>query len=299
MVVETPRLSFPKHVTEEIDLLSRALGGAYRIFLFADYGGTLVPRGTSPDTEPPSFLLKRLEKLSHVDAFSVFVLSARTVDELDGMFGLDGVGLIGQGGFEIRKPGGETSYPVDAGTTGSLLHHLELEAHGGLGREPGVKVLNKGFAIVVEHSACAPDAVRRTTRRFSELVRALDEHNRMEVIYRPDRVEARLAGWRKGDAVRHILREASTEDSLAIYIGDDVTDEEAFEALLDWSDDGDGGSSVWMIGDPDDDDESVPNALPILVSPTPRPTKATLFVRSPHEVYEFLSSMTAIATALL
>jgi trehalose 6-phosphate phosphatase len=294
----TDDLSFPRHVSEEVDLLSRALGGAYRVYLFADYGGTLVPHVDGPDATPTDELLKRLEQLSHVESFSVYVLSRRSVDELDGILGLADIGLIGLSGFEIRKPGGETTHPVDIGSTGRLLQHIELEAHGCLCEHSGVELVNCGFSLSLRHGACDCDTVRGATQCFSRLVRSLDEHKQLEVLYGHGSIEARMAGWRKGDAVEHVLREASVDDTLAIYMGDDVTDEEAFEAIGAWSGDQD-ESAPWMRGDPDEEDDSVPRSIPILVSPSPRPTTASLFVRDPHEVYEFLSSMTAIATALM
>jgi trehalose-phosphatase len=294
----TDNLAFPKHVSEEVDLLSRALGDAYRVFLFADYDGTLMPHGGSRDARPPATLLRRLDQLSHVEAFSIFVMSGRTIEELDGLLGLDDVGLIGQRGFEIRKPGGETTHPVELGEAGGLLQRIELEVHGCLCDHAGVEVRNTGFSVSVRHGTCDCDVARCATQCFSKLVRSLDMHGQLEVLYAGGSVEARLAGWRKGDAVGHVLRDADVEDTLAIYIGDDVTDEEAFEALGEWSGER-ADHSTWFIGDPDAEDENIPRAIPILVSPTPRPTTASLFVRGPHEVYEFLSSMTAIATALM
>ncbi|MFH1501774.1 MAG: trehalose-phosphatase [Candidatus Eisenbacteria bacterium] len=298
MAVRTTNLSYPRHVSEEIDLLSRALGGAYRVFLFADYGGTLVPHGDGDDPCPTDDLLRRLEQLSHVESFSLYVSSGRPIAELDELLGLDDVGLIGQSGFEIRKPGGETTHPVDVGGVGQLLQHIELEAHGCLCEHPEVEVVNTGYSISLKHGSCDCDTARSATHCFSGLVRSLDTHGQLEVLYNRRTVEARMAGWRKGDAVGHVLRDANIEDTLAIYIGDDVTDEEAFEALGAWSGDK-ADDSPWFIGDPDDDDDFVPRALPILVSPSPRPTTASLFVRGPHEVYEFLSSVTAIASALM
>lgn len=302
VAVNTFNLTYPKHVSEEIDLLSRALGRAYRVYIFADYGGTLVPsedgNDADPNARPPEDLLRRLEQLAQVSCFSIYVLSGRPMTELDELVGVEGVGLIGQGGFEIRKPGGEIVRPVDVGEVGPLLQHIELAAHGCLCSHEGVEIVNNGFAIVLKYGTCECKTARRATQCFTDLVRSLDTRNRLEVLYNKGAVEARMAGWRKGDAVAHILREADTEETLAIYIGDDVTDEEAFEVICEWSGDED-SDEPWMIGDPDDDDESIPRALAILVSATPRPTTASLFVRGPHEVYEFLSSMTAIATALM
>ena len=48
-----------------------------------------------------------------------------------------------------------------------------------------------------------------------------------------------------------------------------------------------------------EEEEEPPHALTILVAERPRPTMASLFVRGPHEVYEFLSSLAAIASALM
>ena len=89
----------------------------------------------------------------------------------------------------------------------------------------------------------------------------------------------------------------AAEESLAIYLGDDVTDEEVFEAIGQWAESSEEELS-WFTG-PDDEDEEVARALTILVADEPRPTAATLFVRNPKEVYEFLSSLAAIASTLL
>ena len=108
-----------------------------------------------------------------------------------------------------------------------------------------------------------------------------------------------MAGWHKGDAVSHILRAADIEDSLAIYIGDDVTDEDAFEAVLNWAEFDDGPDAPWFASNGSEEDEEPLHALTILVADRPRPTYASMFVRSPHEVYEFLSSLAAIASTIL
>ena len=298
MIVTAAGQSYPRHVSEEVDLLARALGSAAEVFLFVDYGGTLahgVP-GEMPHPEPG--VLAKLEQLGNEESFSVFVLSGRTVDELDALLGVENIGLIGQRGFEIRRKYSEIEYPVDPESLGGLIHHLELNAHGRLEQFRGVSIENRGFALALHlnHKDAALD--REASREFLRLVRDLDVHHQLEVLYGNRIVEARLAGWHKGDAVSHILKAADVEDSLAIYIGDDVTDEEAFEAVLGWAEI-DGLDEPWFMPGDSDDDEEPPHALTILAAERPRPTKASLFVRGPHEVYEFLSSLAAIASALL
>jgi trehalose-phosphatase len=80
-------------------------------------------------------------------------------------------------------------------------------------------------------------------------------------------VELRLAGSDKGIAVRAMLGELG-EDAAVAYLGDDLTDEDAFAAL------GDRGLSV-------------------LVRATPHPTRAQAWIRPPEELFEFLASWSA------
>jgi trehalose 6-phosphate phosphatase len=298
MVTKVSGLDYPKHVSEEIDLLARALGSAASVYLFLDYGGTLVPVGGGRDARPDPEVLKKIEQISDVESFSTYVLSGRTVDQLDALLGVPNVGLVGQRGFEIRRVNEPTTHPVDPGLAGTLIHHLELDAHGCLSAHPGVGLENLGFALALRLRDCDEHVAREASQCFVKLVRSLDAHGQLELLWGDDGVEVRIAGWHKGDAVSHILRDADPTDSLAIYIGDDVTDEDAFEAVSLWSN-ADANDTPWFMTDPDDDDDPAPTALTILAAPVPRPSRATLFVRGPREVQEFLCSLAAIASALL
>ncbi len=76
-------------------------------------------------------------------------------------------------------------------------------------------------------------------------------------------LELRLRSRNKGDAVRTILSEVGADVPVA-YLGDDVTDEEAFRVLND-------------------------RGLTVLVRPTYRFTAARLWLRPPTELVQFLS----------
>jgi trehalose 6-phosphate phosphatase len=298
LVVRIAGLAYPRHVSEEVDLLAGALGAAGEVYLFLDYGGTLAPGIPGEIIHPEPGVIEKLEQLGEEDAFQVFVLSGKTVAELDSVLGVENIGLIGQGGFEIRRPYSDVEYPVDPESLGGLIHHLELAAHGRLDHFRGIKLENRGFALTLHLSGNAPDTDREASREFLKQVRELDSHHQLEVLYGSRSVEARMAGWHKSDAVRYILQSADIDDALAIYIGDDVTDEEAFEVVRVWSED-DEYSEPWFLHGDGPEDEEPPHALTILVADRPRPTMASMFVRGPGEVYEFLSSLAAIATAIL
>ncbi len=296
MSVKVEGFEYPRHVTEEVDLLSRALGAAGRVYLFLDYDGTLVsgPRGSA--LRPRHSLVRRLTQLSEVESFSVFIVSGRPVEELRRLVGIPSIGYIGQRGFEISLPGRPIMYPVEGETAASVLHHVELEVHRALDSLDGIEIEHRGYALVLHTADAERSVAGDAIQRFAATVRSVDTASTLEVLYGDGIVEARMAGWGKGDALSHILRDADAESALAIYVGDDVTDEEAFEALLVWGEDGQVDAS-WYTGDDDEDD--IPAAVGILVASKPRPTGAWLFVRDPQEVYEFLSSLSTIASTLL
>ncbi len=300
MVVEVNNgLEYPRHVTEEVDLLSRALGAAGRVYLFLDYDGTLVsgPRGEA--IRPPSSVLRRLTQLGEVDSFSVFIISGRPVEELRRLVGIPSIGYIGQRGFEISIPGRPVIHPVEGETAATVLHHAELEVHRALESLEsldGIEIENRGYGLVLHTALAAPKVASEAIQLFAATIRRVDTASALEVLYGDGVVEARMAGWGKGDAIIHILREADAGSALAIYVGDDVTDEDAFEAVSMWSE-ANLPDIPWFAEDDEDDD--IPGAVGILVASKPRPTAAELFVRDPQEVYEFLSSLSAIASTLL
>jgi len=74
--------------------------------------------------------------------------------------------------------------------------------------------------------------------------------------------------WDKGKALLFLLEALGLDgsDVVPFYIGDDVTDEDAFAVLRD-------------------------RGIGVLVSETPRPTDATYWVQAPWEVYAFFERL--------
>lgn len=78
-------------------------------------------------------------------------------------------------------------------------------------------------------------------------------------------LEIRARGHDKGDAVRAVL--ATCEDAVCAYLGDDLTDEDAFRAIR-------------------------PHGPGVLVREQPRKTEADLWLSHPHELTAFLERWT-------
>lgn len=78
-------------------------------------------------------------------------------------------------------------------------------------------------------------------------------------------IELRVPGRDKGDAVRTILSELDEHETVAAYLGDDLTDEDAFRAVRG-------------------------RGIGVLVREELRETEADVWIRPPHELLQFLSN---------
>ena len=213
------------------DELWSALGDL-RPAVFLDYDGTLTPIVEHPDLAVLSDESRAtLEQLAATT--TVAVLSGRDADDVIGKVGVPGLYYAGSHGFDIRTPSGDAA-GGDLDRFDTFLPELEAaeaELRDALADVPGANIERKRFAIAVhyrqvpeEHHAAVADAVGRTASAYSSLRLA---GGKMIFELRPD------VQWDKGTALRWMLTEMHLDvpEVLPVYVGDDVTDEDAFREL--------------------------------------------------------------------
>ena len=209
--------------------LDEILGGR-RPALFLDYDGTLTPFVDRPeDALLPAETREILAGLARL--CPVAIVSGRTRDDVEALVGLDGIVYAGCHGFDIAGPGiipprhaeAERAVPALAEVADALVKRL--------GSIDGTLVENKTYAVAIHTRLVAPEledevraAVAGRVARHPEL-RLTSGSKVLEV--RP-RME-----WDKGRAVLWLLRALGLDraEVAPIYIGDDLTDEDAFAVL--------------------------------------------------------------------
>ena len=193
-----------------------------RPLLFLDYDGTLAPivddpAAAGPHPDVPGLLGELAE------AHPVVVVTGRDLAALGRLLG-------GAGGPRVRAVG---LHGVEAGWSDGTVDRRATEAHGdALGRlraavpdAEGVVVEDKGAAFAVHYRAAPdPGAARAALEAWAEAV-----PDGLTPIWGKRVVELRPAGVSKGTAVAAIA--AEHPDRTPVYVGDDVTDEDAFRAL--------------------------------------------------------------------
>jgi trehalose 6-phosphate phosphatase len=215
---------------EAMPEVGKRIQQAPQILLCLDFDGTL----TKIVGHPEDAVLDRetratVAELATREDITVAVVSGRTRSDLLARVDVPGLIYAGNHGLEISGPGFVFIEPTAAACR-EELHALAAELTARLSGIPGVIVEDKGLTISVHDrrvSIKQLDEVRRlvhTTLANSKHPFQLTLGDRVYDI-RP------RVPWDKGVAVAWIRKQVGRADALAIYLGDDATDEDAFAGL--------------------------------------------------------------------
>ncbi len=197
------------------------------IALFLDVDGTLLEIAARPQAvSVPDDLRERLRALQPAAGGAVALISGRAIAELDELFAPLALPSAGLHGFERRDAQGayrRMPPPSPAALEASRAAMLQLtRSHSGLLME------DKQFALAL-HYRGAPwleDAVVQSMEAVAAGVAGDLELQRGKMV-----VELRPSGATKAHAVTAFLEEAPFAGRMPIFIGDDLTDEPAFELV--------------------------------------------------------------------
>jgi len=201
-----------------------------RIAVFLDYDGTLTPIVERPELAVlPDKMRTTLKALAEL--CTVCVVSGRRRRDVERLVGLNGLTYAGSHGFDIAGPQGtEIRYEVGEDYV-PILEKAARELRSQLASVRGVIVEGKVYAVAVHFRMVAPREVREVERAVDSV---LARHPRLRRTggkkvfeLRPD------IDWDKGKAVLWLLEALGLDqaDTVPFYIGDDVTDRDAFQAL--------------------------------------------------------------------
>ena len=208
----------------------RQRAGDRRLAVFLDYDGTLTPIVDRPDLatldEAMRAAIARLARQA-----TVCVVSGRARDDVEKLVGLDGIVYAGAHGFDIRG-GGRGDLVHEAGDEHvDRIARVAAALREALSGVPGALVEDKRYAVAIHYRQVDPGRVPEVEQAVDEVLAASEELRRTEgkkvIELRPD------IDWDKGKAVLWLLEtlDLDGDDVLPLYIGDDVTDEDAFRAL--------------------------------------------------------------------
>ncbi|MDR4987933.1 MAG: trehalose-phosphatase [Bacteroidales bacterium] len=201
---------------------------------FLDYDGTLTPIVQRPEDAVLSDEMREtLSKLA--EKFSVAVVTGRDIEDVQQFIRLDNIIYSGSHGYVTSGPDGMYMEHEDAEKITTAMDVIEEELHGAFkNKARGVQVDRKRFAVAVHYRNADKKDISFV---FDVVDRMLKKHKghkkgegKMVVEIKPD------IDWHKGKAVLWIMEALGLDndrDILPVFIGDDITDEDAFMAIKD------------------------------------------------------------------
>jgi trehalose 6-phosphate phosphatase len=200
--------------------------------VFFDFDGTLSDIVDDPDAaRPVAGATEALQKLAA--QCPVAVLSGRDLADVTKRVGLPGIWYAGSHGFELTAPNG-THHQNDAAAAAiPMLEEAAARLRQRIGLIPGVVVEHKQFGVAVHYRNAARDRVDEV----AAVVRAAGQRDAFRVTTGREVIELRPdIDWDKGKTLRWVmdhLQQTPSAPLVPIYLGDDITDEDAFDAVRD------------------------------------------------------------------
>jgi len=245
------------------------------IFLFLDYDGTLTPIVQSPDkaiiSKKTMEILRRLLKNPHC---RVAIISGRALKDIKNKIGLEGIIYAGNHGLEIDGPKIKFKAPVPSGYM-AILKKIKAILKKKLSKIRGVIIEDKGLTLSVHYRLVDIKDAGLVKTIFHETLAHYIVNNKIKIKPGKKVLEIRPPlEWDKGKIVLWLLArlkfDLGKEPYIPIYIGDDITDEDAFKALKN------AGLTVF-VGDPGS-------------------SRAKYYLKNTQEVTEFLEQILKIKT---
>ena len=220
---------------DHMDLVFQGIATKGQILVALDFDGTLsdiVPR--PEDARLTEERRQLLRELNSRPRFAVAVISGRTVEDVRERVGLTDIAYAGHHGLEIAGPGIH-HIPPEAEAFRDTVARLGETLEATAGRTPGVILEHKGLSLSI-HYRLAPQGPARQSvlRAIRRAVKPLQDSGEVRIVKGKEVVNMLPPlEWHKGSALRWLIE---LLDSIPhrvggifpIYIGDDVTDEDAF-----------------------------------------------------------------------
>jgi trehalose-phosphatase len=260
-------LCHPASALEHSDWILSRLDGK-QLALFLDYDGTLTPIVQRPEDATLSDEMRGL-LAELADRCTVAIVSGRDRRDAEQMVQLDSLIFAGSHGFDVRGPDGLKMQQEEAVRALPELDEAERALREEIEPISGARVERKKYAIAIHYrEVSSDDDVARIEQHVDRAIGrnpSLRKRGGKKIFeVQPD------VPWDKGRAMAWLMKSLrlTVDNSLVIYLGDDVTDEDAFRMLRER------GMGIGIrVADPDEE------------------TAALYFVRDCDAVHEFLQSI--------
>lgn len=224
-----------RHLFSKWDKIEKLFRDKF-ILILLDFDGTLSPiRETPAKANVPKETKELLRRLSESPFCELAVISGRPVNDLKEKLDLSQVIYSGNHGLELEGPKIKFKAQVPAKYV-SILRKIKEELQNKLSAIKGVLLEDKGFSLGLHYRLVDEKGIPAVKDIFKQATIAYVAENNIKIVCGKMVLEVRPpVEWDKGRAALWLLARQQFKQGrdkvLSIYIGDDITDEDAFRVL--------------------------------------------------------------------
>ena len=205
------------------------LAACRRAVLFFDYDGTLAPLVSDRDAAfPYPGVRDALEKLLKIKHCRVVLVSGRRAAEIQPLLQsrvpFEAWGA--HGAEHLRPTGALEQIPISDTAQEGLQQAAHTIQHL-LGQH---EIERKPNSVAAHFTKLPPEIVPQVLTELEDIWQPISETYGLELMDFHLGIEMRVPGINKARAI-HAVMEEEPSDAVTFYIGDDLTDEDAFQAL--------------------------------------------------------------------
>lgn len=254
-----------KYLNKHLDKVSTQVASASRTVLFLDYDGTLTPIVRYPkDAVLTKKRREYLQTLSRKKNIDMVIVTGRTHRQIQSFVGISGITYASSHGLVWKK--GKRMYKAvtlskdQKSVLNSITDKLVKIGYNTL-------TTRKPYSCAFHYRNVSDTNILKIQRQFRKAISPYKKTKQVKVLHGKKIYEViPLVHWNKGSFCKHYLNTYyKNKNYIAVYIGDDRTDEDAFRILS--------------------------KAVTIRVGYS-QYSAARWYVRSVKEVYQALSSLT-------
>jgi len=233
--------------------------------VFLDYDGTLTPIVEDPSkavlADDMRSVLMQLGE--HVP---IAIISGRDRPDVQRLVGIGNIYYAGSHGFDICGPDGEETGPEQGKDFLPVLDEAEKELQERIGGISGAWVERKKFSIAIHYRKVEESKTSRVKEAVDK-VAGIHPELRQSGGKKIFELQPQM-DWHKGRALTWLLEKLELDKPhvMPFYLGDDVTDEDAFASLKD-------------------------RGIGVVVMDPPRDTEAQYRLKDTSEVKQFLQKL--------
>ena len=224
-----------KYLLDYWDKIEKNLSAKF-ILLFLDYDGTLTPIVERPEQ---AIMLSKtrglLKELSKNLRCKISIISGRALQDVKKRVGLKNIIYVGNHGLEIDGPMIKFESPVSLRYK-TILRRIKSDLDTKLSAIKGIFIEDKGLSLSVHYRLVERNQIAQIKTILQEATILDTLRDKIRIKSGKEVFEIRPgADWDKGKVVLWLLARwkfsLKDEDIIPIYIGDDISDEDAFKVL--------------------------------------------------------------------